>query len=180
MINKEDILKFNIGYCDDGKYKNRVIIPSYDKDGKLNYFIARSFIQDIDRKYDNPPVSRDIIPFELFVNWEAPIILCEGVFDMMSIKRNAVPLLGKTITKGLLDKLLASKVKKIYIALDRDALKKSLDYAQMLMENGKKVYLVDLPGKDPSEMGFKAFTDLVQKCKALTPSELLMRKINLA
>jgi DNA primase len=177
---EEDILKYNIGYCDEGKYSNRVIIPSYDKDGKLNYFVARSFIQDNDRKYDNPPVSRDVVPFELFINWEAPIIICEGVFDMMSIKRNAVPLLGKTITKGLLDKLLSSKVKKIYIALDRDAMKKSLDYAQMLMENGKKVYLVDLPEKDPSDMGFEAFTSMIQKCKSLTPSELLMKKINLA
>ena len=32
-ITYEDILKYNIGYCDQGLYTNRVIIPSYDEEG---------------------------------------------------------------------------------------------------------------------------------------------------
>ena len=40
-VNKEDITKYNIGYCDGGMYSNRIIIPSYDLDNRLNYFIAR-------------------------------------------------------------------------------------------------------------------------------------------
>ena len=39
----DDILKHNIGYCDEGKYSNRIIIPSYDSDGQLNFFVGRDF-----------------------------------------------------------------------------------------------------------------------------------------
>ena len=35
-ITREDIIKYNIGYCVDGQYAGRVIIPSYDSFGKLN------------------------------------------------------------------------------------------------------------------------------------------------
>ena len=74
-----------------------VIIPSYDENGELNYFISRSFEKDAFIKYRNPDCSRDIIAFELFINWSSPLILCEGAFDALAIKRNAIPLLGKNI-----------------------------------------------------------------------------------
>ena len=102
-----------------------VIIPSYDKDGTLNYFTGRSFEQDPFIKYRNPECSRDIIPFELFINWDSPLVLCEGPFDAMAIKRNAIPLLGKNIQSNLLKRIVQSTVKKIYIALDTDAIKQS-------------------------------------------------------
>ena len=37
-ITREDILRYNIGYCESGPYSKMVIIPSYDKDGILNYW----------------------------------------------------------------------------------------------------------------------------------------------
>ena len=40
-IGSVDILRYSIGYCSSGGYSNRIIIPSYDADGKLNYFMAR-------------------------------------------------------------------------------------------------------------------------------------------
>jgi hypothetical protein len=45
-VTKQDILKYNIGYCDSGQYNNMIIIPSYDSTGRLNYFTARSFEKD--------------------------------------------------------------------------------------------------------------------------------------
>jgi DNA primase len=38
-----DITKYDIGYCDKGLYENMIIIPTYNKEGRLNYFTARSF-----------------------------------------------------------------------------------------------------------------------------------------
>ncbi len=75
-ITDEDILKYNIGYCETGPYKNMVVIPSYDANGSLNYYTGRSFEKEPKIKYKNPSVSRDIIPFELFINWDIPFILC--------------------------------------------------------------------------------------------------------
>jgi DNA primase len=178
-ITEEDIIKYNIGYCDTGRYAKMVIIPSYDKNGILNFFTGRSFSKDSIIKYKNPEASRNVIPFELFINWEIPFILCEGPFDAIAIKRNAIPLLGKNIQSNLMKQIVKSSVEKIYIALDRDAQKQALTFCEKLMKEGKEVYLVDLNDKDPSEMGFENFTKLIQDTYPLTFSNLLEKKLQI-
>jgi DNA primase len=178
-ITKQDILKYNIGYCNSGQYAKMIVIPSYDANGKLNYFTARSFEKDPYTKYRNPETSRDIIPFELFVNWDLPIILCEGPFDAMAIKRNAIPLFGKNIQPSLMKRLVESKVQKIYIALDNDAVKQALGFCEQLLDIGKEVYLVELQGKDPSELGFENFTKLIQTVTPLTQYKLMEKKLSM-
>jgi len=178
-ITKDDIEKYNIGYCETGRYAKMVIIPSYDEAGKLNYFTGRSFEKEPFIKYRNPETSRDIIPFELFINWELPLILCEGPFDAIAIKRNAIPLLGKNIQQNLMKKIVTSKVKKIYIALDSDAKKQAIKFVERFMNEGKEVYLIELKDKDPSEMGFKQFTNLIQNTFPLTQYDLMEKKLEL-
>ena len=178
-INEDDILKYNIGYCEYGSYADRIVIPSYNSKGILNYFTSRTFKEDTFQTYKNPDTSRNIIPFEMFINWDLPIILCEGPFDAIAIKRNVIPLLGKNIQSNLMKKLVSSKVKKIYIALDTDAIKQALKFCEELLNEGKEVYLVELPGKDPSEMGFKEFTKLIQKATPLNQFSLMEKKIML-
>ena len=178
-ITDDDIEKYNIGYCTSGRYQNMVIIPSYDEQGKLNYFTGRSFEKDPYVKYRNPETSRDIIPFELFINWKLPLVLCEGPFDAIAIKRNAIPLLGNNIQSTLMKKIVTSTVEKIYIALDNDALKKSLKFAEKFINEGKEVHLVELEGKDPSEMGFAHFTNLIQSSTPLTQYALMEKKLSL-
>ena len=178
-VTKDDMIKYHIGYCEEGEYKNMIIIPSYDADGKLNYFTARSFEKEPFRKYKNPSVSRDIVPFEMFINWNSPLVLCEGPFDAIAIKRNAIPLLGKNIQTNLMKKIVSSKVEKIYIALDSDAIKSSLNFCEKFMNEGKEVHLLEMDDKDPSELGFKRFTELIQKSTPLTLSGLLTRKLAL-
>jgi len=178
-ITDDDIIKYNIGYCNFGRYNNMVIIPSYDKDGTLNYFTGRSFEKDPFVKYRNPECSRDIIPFELFINWDSPLVLCEGPFDAMAIKRNAIPLLGKNIQSNLLKRIVQSTVKKIYIALDTDAIKQALKHCEYLINQGKEVYLVELDGKDPSDLGFSYFTKLIQNTEPIDEFELMEKKISL-
>ena len=178
-ISKYDIIKYNIGYCESGMYANMIVIPTYDKDGRLNYFTARSFEKEPYIKYRNPSASRDIIPNEHLINWNIPIVICEGLFDAIAIKRNAIPLLGKNIQSSLMKKIVTSLVDKIYIALDRDAMKQALRFCEMLLAEGKEVYLVDLQDKDPSEMGFKNFTKLIQNTVPLTYYDLMERKLAL-
>lgn len=176
-INKIDILKYNIGYCEFGVYSNMIILPSYDSNGNLNYFTSRSFNKNSKIKYKNPDVSRDIIGLELFINWNVPLVLCEGIFDAIAIKRNAIPLLGKNIQPELMKKIINSSVEKIYIALDKDAIKQALNFCETLMNEGKEVYLVDINEKDPSDMGFEKFTNLIQKTIPLTFSNLIENKL---
>lgn len=177
-ITDNDIMKHNIGYCIAGEFNDRIIIPSYDQNNQLNFYVARAFNRSY-AKYKNPEVSKDIIVFENLINWNQPIIICEGVFDAMAIRRNAVPILGKNISKALLKKIVSSKVKEIYIALDRDALKKAVKFCEQFISMGKKVYLVDMEEKDPSEMGFQSFTNHIQDAEELDLSSLLQYKLNL-
>jgi DNA primase len=108
-IRAEDVMRYRMGYCESGVYKNRIIIPSYNSSNTLNYFIARSFYND-PMRFMNPPVTKNIICFENMINWNLPIVLCEGVFDAITLRRNAIPLLGKTLPKNLHLALIEKKV----------------------------------------------------------------------
>ena len=176
-ITDEDILKYDIGYCDNGLYSNRIIIPSYDSDGKLNFFVGRDFYSS-KMKYRNSPTSKDIVGFDLFINWEEPIILCEGVFDAIAIRRNAIPLFGKTIPKSLMKKIYEKQTKQIYILLDRDAIKDSIKMTDNLMKNGINVYFVNLSDEDPSDMGFKKVINLIKETKETSFSDLMRMRLN--
>lgn len=176
-LTENDFLKYNIGYCTTGDYAGRIIIPSYDDNNQLNFFVGRTFENNY-FKYKNPPASKDVIGFENLINWDLPIILVEGVFDAMAVKRNAVPILGKTLSKSLMLKLVSNKVQDIYIALDRDALKSALSYSEQFLAMGKRVFLVDMIDKDPSQMGFTTFTHHIQQSQELTFSNLLRHKLD--
>jgi len=178
-ITQEDITKYNIGFCYEGPYKDRVIIPSYDENGIINYFIARAFIDGI-QKYKNPPSdAKSAIGWELYINWDAPIVLVEGVFDALTIKRNVIPLFGKIIHEKLMKKLVRSTVNRVYIALDPDAIKNALKHAELLMSYNKEVYLVELDGKDANEIGFERFLNTIETTEPLTFQSLLTKKLQL-
>lgn len=177
-LTDNDFIKYGIGYATTGDYGGRVIIPSYSGSNQLNYFVARAYDGNY-FKYKNPEASKDIIFFENLINWNAPIILCEGVFDAIAIRRNAVPILGKSVSTSLYKKILTSRVNDIYVALDTDARDRALQIAEQFLNQGKRVFLINLPGKDPSEMGFKAFTELIQSAEELDISGLILHKLDL-
>ena len=179
-ITPQDVVKYNLHYCEQGDLRNMVIIPSYDKDGFLNYYVGRSFDKNAYIKHKLASSTKDIIGFEMYINWDLPIILCEGAFDAMAIKRNAIPLFGKRISDSLMKKIIKSNVKKIYLALDEDALKDAFKHAETFLSYGKEVYLIEMGNKDPSELGFKSFTKLLHNATKLTTSILLKKKLALS
>ena len=165
-VEAEEVLRYRIGFCQGGLYDNRIIIPSYDSDGKLNYFVGRD-IDNSKLKYKNPPVSKDVIGFELFINWDLPIVLCEGVFDAIAIKRNAIPLFGKTIPRKLLKKIIENGVSKITIVLDSDATIDLVKLTQKLKSYGVECNIVPLKNGDPSEIGFEKITRKIMNSSSL-------------
>tara|TARA_R110002051_G_scaffold244669_1_gene304581 strand:- start:43 stop:960 length:918 start_codon:yes stop_codon:yes gene_type:complete len=175
-ITNQLIIRYNIGYCTEGIYQNRIIIPSYDSDGKLNYFIGRDFYSG-GMKYKNPPISKDIIGFDLYTNWNEPIVLCEGVFDAIAIRRNAIPLFGKTILPKLYKKIIEKQVKHIIISLDDDAFKDSLKMINQFMDEGIRVSFVKLKGKDPSDFGYLKMIDKINTSKKVDFKEFMRMKI---
>ena len=126
-IDNSIIKKFNIGYVDNNlnnvfSLRNRIIIPSYDINGNLNYWVGRDFTGKNKIKYKNPQVSKTSIIFnEKLINWYADITLVEGPFDHIVVP-NSIPLLGKTLsTDSILYKTLTQKAQaNINILLDAD------------------------------------------------------------
>lgn len=114
------IEKYNIGFCYQGEYANRIIIPSYDKEGEINYFIARSYESKPFMKYKNPEAQKEIIIFnESLIDWSKPIYLVEGAFDSIFLE-NAIPMLGKVLSEHLFN-ILYERAVQIIIVLDPDA-----------------------------------------------------------
>jgi DNA primase len=141
-VTQQQILFYKIGCCLGGKYKNRIVIPSFDDNGECNYFVARSYKKDW-MSYKNPPASKNIIFNELMIDWEKPITLVEGVFDALKIK-NSVPILGSTLKESTkLFKKIVETQTQIYIGLDQDALSKSLKIISILLEYGLEVNRLD-------------------------------------
>ena len=144
-----EIVRYNIGYCSEGNFANRVIIPSYDKDGKLNFYCGRDFCGG-KLKYRLCDGSKDIIGFELFTDFNQPITVVEGPFDALSVKYNVVPLFGKTLSKKLKIKLMTNKPPRVNVLLDNDALSSSIKICEFLVSNNIETHLVLLYGKDPN------------------------------
>ena len=177
-ITQNEIIKYNIGYCKDGLYSRRVIVPSYNCDGQLNYFVSRSYYSEEKMKYKNPPISKNVICLESQINWNEPIILCEGVFDAITIKRNAIPLLGKFPSKLLVEKIFMSGVSDIIISLDNDAINEALKAAEYFRKQGINVKMMYLKDKDAAEIGYDKFYEELKKTKEFSSDELLLNKIN--
>ena len=144
-ITKSDILKWKIGFCFEGEYRNRIVIPSFDDDGDCSYFIARSYTGD-SYKYKNPRASKNIVFNELFIDWNSDLVLVEGVFDAL-VAGNAVPILGSTLRSGseLLRKIVWNDTP-IYVALDPDAADKERRIIKMLLEYDIELYKIDVSG----------------------------------
>jgi DNA primase len=177
-IKDSEIVKYNIGYCEDGLYGGRIIIPSYDDNGELNYFIARSFYEDSTMKYKNPPVNRDVIVFENQINWNEPITLVEGAFDAFSVKRNVIPLLGKFLLSKLKNKIFEKGVKEITIMLDSDAIEDSTKHTDYFMKNGIKVKNIIPNGKDAGELGYEKVNNLIKSAEETGWDTNILAKLN--
>ena len=146
-ITDEIIEKYNIGFCDTGSHSGRIVIPSYNKKGELNYYIARSWDVNSRAKYKNPKTPKDEIIFnENLIKWSMDIYLVEGAFDSV-FKSNSIPMLGKHMSSLLFETLYDRAKGNIIIALDGDAYDSALKLYHTL--NGGELYgrikIVKLP-----------------------------------
>ena len=173
-VSQADILKWKIGYCFSGEYRNRIIIPSFDNDGDVSYFIARSYSGD-SYKYKNPRASKDITFNELYIDWNKDLIMVEGVFDAL-VAGNAVPILGSTLRKG--SKLLREIVRNdtpIYVALDPDAAKKERRIIKTLLEYDVELYKIDVSGyEDVGSMPREVFRERKNKATVIDSDNYLL------
>jgi len=159
-IADEIIEKYNIGFCDKGSHENRIIVPSYNNDGELNYYIARSWLPYTKSKYKNPEAEKDKIIFnEHLIDWKKDIYLVEGVFDGFFLP-NSIPMLGKHLSSLLFETIYKKAKGNIIISLDGDAWGDAVKLYEEL--NGGELYnrikIVKLP-KDKDVCDLKGQID---------------------
>ncbi len=177
-ITKKDIFRYKIGYCEDGEYKNRIVFPSFDSDGDLNFVISRAFYSTM-KPYHHGEYDKNIIFNEYLVNWNLPVVIVEGVFDAITAGNNSISMLGSNLGEEskLFIKLLDAK--EIYLAFDTDAKNKQNETVELFLEYGKMPFVVDLNGaKDPSSMGAEAFGTALSLAKKISSQlDLLKLKV---
>lgn len=185
-LNREIILKYRIGFCTTGKYAGRIIIPSFDEEGGVNYFVGRSYKKKLKPKYLNPNVDkRKFIFNEGMINWDSTVYLVEGVFEMLSFPVNVIPILGKDLLDALFLKL--KKIKpNIVILLDPDAYKTSINLYYKLQSiynnDDGKVKIVKLPTMDDLDelrrkKGDDAIIKAIYEARGLTINDYFINKI---
>jgi DNA primase len=169
-----DILRWKIGYCSKGEYKNRIVVPSFDDDGDINYFVARSYTGD-SYKYKNPKASKNIVFNELFVDWDSDLVLVEGVFDAI-VAGNSVPVLGSTVrSDSKLIKKIAYHDTPVYLAFDDDAQKKENKVIRMLSRYDIELYKIDTSGyEDVGSMPRDVFLDRKNKSSFIDGENYLL------
>ena len=180
-LTREDLLHWKVGYCCSGEYEGRVIIPSFNDEGYVNYFVARAYNGNW-KKYKNPAVSRDIVFNSLYVDWQQDLSIVEGVFDAIVAGPNSIPILGSALREG--SKLFREIVKNdtpVYIALDPDAEKKAVKLIKNLLTYGVELYKVDIsPYPDVGEMTKEEYVHRKEKAISMTEENLLLyQAINL-
>ena len=176
-VSREDILKWKMGYCISGEYEGRIIIPSFSEAGDVNYFIGRSY-QNSWKKYMNPPIGRNIVFNELYVDWQSDLSIVEGAFDAV-VAGNAVPILGSSLRQD--SRLIRNIVENdtpVYVALDPDAEKKAINLIKKLLMFDIELYKVDIrPYADVGEMSKKEYQLRKNKATLMTSESILLKAI---
>lgn len=153
-MTERDMWYFRMGAVPSGGLRRRVIIPSFDSDGYLNYFTARS-VDESKRKYVNPKVKRSEIIFnELNVDWSREVTLVEGPFDLIRSVQNSTCLLGSSLSEShyVFNQIVKNKTP-VVLALDPDAHLKTQKIAALLYSFDISVRVLDIsPYEDVGAM----------------------------
>jgi DNA primase len=179
---KHKLWMLRLGACNNKDFKRYLFLPSYDNEGKLNYFTARNIDADTfsSFKYKNADVPKKNMIFnELNIDWDTPITIVEGPLDLLKTNDNATCLLGSSLTE---DMLLFQKIVKnktiVNLALDSDVYYKTLKIAKLLSQYDIDVNILDTRGdEDVGDMSKERFTSILKDQKSFNENDALLAKI---
>ncbi len=148
-LTMDDVLRWKLGYCESGEFRRRIIIPSFDEHGELNFVMSRTFYDETESyKYMPCPKnqSKDIVWNDYMVEWDRPVVVTEGPFDAFKAEDNVVALQGSIIGDNLFSKIVTTGVE-VQFAMDTDAFKKQMNIIGRLLRFGVTCWYVNLMGK---------------------------------
>jgi len=161
-LTDEDFIKYKVHYS---ILENKILFPSYDGNEELNYYVIRSADPNATFKYQNSDNPKTHIIFnEHMIKWDEPLYIVEGVFDYISCRQNAVPILGSILTSNhKLYKQIVKHQTPVVFALDSDANKKMFKSIENIIMYNDHVSYIDWGDevRDISEMGENDFAHYV-------------------
>ena len=179
-VTEKQMWYFRMGAVSSGRLRRRVIIPSFDSTGHLNYYTARSIDEEA-RKYVNPKVKRsDIIFNQLNIDWSKRLVLVEGPFDLVKSVQNSTCLLGSSLGENhlLFQEIVRNKTP-VTLALDPDAHLKAQKIATLLHSYDIDVRSLDIsPYDDVGDMPIGEMNKLLPSAKEWTPNDRLRSLIS--
>lgn len=180
-ISEKRMLQNKIGFCETGQYANRVVFPSFDEDGKLNFFETRRFDDGNYQKYLSCDVKKkDIVFNEIFIDWSKSLILVENIkSSIIHSDLNVVPILGSSLSEdSKLFEDIVLKCNDVYIALDPDANSKALKLCDILKSYCINANLVEIP-KQPDELDTASFMKYINSATAMSFRDYFVKKLNI-
>lgn len=174
---ERDAWRWSLGWCSTGQHGGRIVFPSFDQDGELNFWVARATGRWLP-KYTNPPVPANAIIFnELSLDFTRPVVVCEGPFDALKCGDNAVPLLGSSLDEShVIFDALVRNGSTVIIMLDDDAQRKALRIARLLSQYDMRVMLAH-SDPDPGAMTHEQCTRAIAAAQPLTWEVTLRSKM---
>lgn len=166
---KVDLSKYNFFWSMGERFLNRIIIPFY-RDGKLIYWQARSIDPAEKKRYDNSPVSRSAIMFnmdEINSYTRSPLFITEGVFDAMMV--DGVAILGSKLNPAKKE-LLSRSNRRLVFVIDKDETGRHL--AEEVLANGWEIAFSPEGTRDlnDSVMRFGTIWTINEMMKSICPN----------
>ena len=171
---------YRLGVSDEHAWAGRVIMPSFSADGELNFVVGRAsyksklpyLFSEVDRK--------SIVFNEVNVNWNKPVVLCEGPFDAVKCGQNVIPMLGSALTdKYALFTTIAMMETPVFLAMDAD----TWDNKMLVVLKNLQLYDIDVkvvnvePYKDPGEMTKEQFQEALGRATRIDWNDAFQLKL---
>ena len=177
----DDLWRYKLGFSRDEAYKNRVIIPSFDSSGDLNFFMSRAISRWTWPRYRNAPTKKHAMVFnELDIDWSNELVLTEGPFDTFGCPGNVACILGNTMTTGfLMFQRIIENSTPIVLALDAEERINTKKIARLLYSYNIPVRIMSIDGyKDLGEIPRPEITERIDAAKIWTPMGSLIERIS--
>jgi len=180
-LSERDLWFYKFGTCKSGSFRRRLIMPSFDSSGNLNYYTGRSIDDDNHRKYLNAKAKKkDLIFNEINIEWSKELTIVEGPLDLVKCNHNSTSILGSFLNSNYrLFQEIVAHLTPVVLALDPDAKLKQQKICQSLYSYGVKVKILNIEDyEDVGEMTRAQFMKLKESAKIWSPRDILKYRID--
>lgn len=166
--------RWGLGWCDDGYFANRLVVPVTDGDDVV-FFVARYMKEKPPKGVKKTLYPKGAKPGRYLFNYDRAktcerIRIVEGVLDAVHVGKSAVATFGTSLSQYQLELLMRTAASEITIMWDRDAIDKARALADRLADLWT-VRVVELPdARDPDEHSLEDLLAMENAAPALDTS----------